>query len=210
MDVQVVEQTIEYTCDQYEPASGDMALTECDKQGMTTDMDNTIDCDDDSAEPSYPLAAEMGPWDYEESAAFWAFAESDEDDSFSNDDLDHAAPMLSFNAEKGLIQRDSRSFQRYIDDEPVVSPLAVIPSNLTLPVSSEERDDSRMDEPLATQSHVFFEKGSLQRRSSSKGDAQVSKFKSSFSDITDDYLSLKAVHCQPESDSQLHLLPGMR
>lgn len=165
----MVEQSIEDMCDQYEPASGDMALTDCDNQGMTTDMDNIIDSDGDSAEPSYPLAAEMSPWDYEEeSAAFWAFAGSDEDDSFSNDDLDHADPMLSFGAEKDLIQHDSRLFQRYIDDIPVVSPLDVTPSSVTLPVSSEERDDSCMGEPFVTQSQFFFEKGSLQKRSTSK------------------------------------------
>ncbi|KAG0008051.1 hypothetical protein BGZ82_004926, partial [Podila clonocystis] len=142
LDVQVVEQTIEDMCYQYEPASGDMALTDCDNQGMTTDIDNIIGCDGNSAEPSYPLAAEMSPWDYGESAAFWAFAESDEHDSFSNDDLDHAAPILSFDADKGLTQCGSHLFQRYIDDGPVVSPLDVTPSSLTLPVSSEERDDS--------------------------------------------------------------------
>ena len=59
MDAQVVEQTIEDMCDQYKPASGDMTLTGCDNQDMTIDMDNKIDCDDDSAEPNYPLAAEM-------------------------------------------------------------------------------------------------------------------------------------------------------
>ncbi|KAG0019073.1 hypothetical protein BGZ82_000268, partial [Podila clonocystis] len=191
LDVQVVEQTIEDMCDQYEPAAGDMAMTECDNQGETTDMDNTNDCDDDSAETSYPLAAEMSPGGYEEdSAAFWALAQSNEDNSSSNDDLDHAAPTMSFGAEEDLSQGGSRLLQRYINDVSVVSLSTVSSSDLVLPVSSEkERNDSCMRDPLARQSQPFFEKGSHQRRSSSKGDTQVRKFKSSSSDVTDDNVS---------------------
>lgn len=191
LDVQVVEQTIEDMCDQYEPAAGDMALTECDNQGKTTDMDNTNDCDDDSAEPSYPLAAEMSPRGYEEdSAVFWALAQSDEDNSSSNDDLDHAAPTISFGAEEDSSQGGSRLLQRYINGGPVVSLSTVSSCDLALPVSSEkERNDSCMGDPLARQSQPFFEKGTLQRRSSSNGDTQVRKFKSSSSDVTDDNVS---------------------
>ncbi|KAG9319112.1 hypothetical protein KVV02_000799 [Mortierella alpina] len=57
-EVQVLEETVENTCDHYEPALGDMALTDWDTLSIAMDMGNTIDCDDDSAEPSFPQAAE--------------------------------------------------------------------------------------------------------------------------------------------------------
>ncbi|KAF8927441.1 hypothetical protein BGZ47_002155 [Haplosporangium gracile] len=171
-----------------------MALTDCDTQGKIMDRDDTFDGAGNSYEFIYDLSEEMNPREYweETAASLWAFvfAESDEDDSFSNDKLNHAAHMVSFGAEEDLSHSDSRLFQQYIDDGPAVSPLAVTPSNLTLPVSSEkERDDSCMGEPLATQSQLFFEKGSLRRRSSSKGDAQVSKLKSSSLDVIDGNVS---------------------
>ncbi|KAG9319057.1 hypothetical protein KVV02_003861, partial [Mortierella alpina] len=96
-EAQVLEETAMNTCDQYEPALGDMALTDWDTLSIAMDKGNTIDCYDDSAEPSFSQAADMHPWeDAEETAvSFRAFAGNDKDGSISDDDLNGAVPMPS-------------------------------------------------------------------------------------------------------------------
>ncbi|KAF9550401.1 hypothetical protein EC957_000703 [Mortierella hygrophila] len=111
-----------------------MALTDCDNQSMITEEDNTIDCDDDASEPGYPLVEKMNPSEYEEkpAASFWAFAESDEDDPFPDDNHDSALPLPSLLAAEDSSQGENFLLWRYIHPAPAKPLSDVSPVNLPL------------------------------------------------------------------------------
>lgn len=128
----MLEETIQKISDHYETALGDMALTGLDTQSIAMDMSNTIDCDGDSAETSFLQAGDKNPCEDEEETidSFWAIDGNGDDDSFSDNDLDDAAPMLSLDAMVDLSQNGNKLFRRHIDHRLADLPLNSTPSDL--------------------------------------------------------------------------------
>ncbi|KAF8951430.1 hypothetical protein BGZ52_011870 [Haplosporangium bisporale] len=96
-EAQVAEETVENICDQYEPEPYDMATTDCNNLDMIRAIDNTIEYEKDAPKSSNLMAPKTDLWKYEEevAASFWALAESDEEDSFSDVGHDDVVPTLS-------------------------------------------------------------------------------------------------------------------
>ncbi|KAF8946953.1 hypothetical protein BGZ46_005669, partial [Entomortierella lignicola] len=106
------------------PEPDNMVLTGCNNQDMITDIDNTIECDEDTADSKYPQAADMESWEYEEetAASFWAFTESDKGDSFLDVDYDNAIPKSSSGAAEDSNCVHPKSLHAHAQGEGVESP----------------------------------------------------------------------------------------
>lgn len=145
MEVQVLEEAVEDIYDQYETAPEDMALTDCDTQSMIMDRDDTFDGVGNSYEFIYDLSEEMNPREYgeETAASLWAyvFAESDEDDSFSDVGHDQATPTLSFATVEEADQSDNKLLQRLFDRGETESRSDTPMSTITLPLHFETESD---------------------------------------------------------------------
>ncbi|KAF9129863.1 hypothetical protein BGX30_013729 [Mortierella sp. GBA39] len=145
MGVQVSEETVENICEKYEPALVDKTLTEYDTQGMITDRNHTFDGVGNSSEFNYDLSEEMNPREYgeETAASLWAFvfAESDEDDSFSDVDHDQAIPTLSFATMEEANQSDNKLLQGQLNRGEIESRSDTPVSTLTLPLRFETKGD---------------------------------------------------------------------
>ncbi|OAQ29382.1 hypothetical protein K457DRAFT_125860 [Linnemannia elongata AG-77] len=144
-EVQVLEEAVEDIYDQYETAPEEMALTDCDTQGMIMDRDDTFDGVGNSYEFIYDLSEEMNPREYgeETAASLWkfVFAESDEDDSFSDFDHDQAIPTLAFATVEEADQSDNKLLQRLFDRGEIESRSDTPMSTITLPLHFETESD---------------------------------------------------------------------
>lgn len=141
----MLEEAVEDIYDQYETAPEEMALTDCDTQGMIMDRDNTFDGVGNSYEFIYDLSEEMNPREYgeETAASLWefVFAESDEDDSFSDFDHDQAIPTLAFATVEEADQSDNKLLQRLFDRGEIESRSDTPMSTITLPLHFETESD---------------------------------------------------------------------
>ncbi|KAF8914841.1 hypothetical protein BGZ58_005624, partial [Dissophora ornata] len=144
-EVQVSEEIVENNCGKYEPALVDKILTECDTHGMIMDRNDTFDGVGNSSEFNYDLSEEMNPREYGEETAdsLWSFvfAESDEDDTFSDVNHDQAIPTLSFATVEEANQSDNKLLQRQLDHGEIESRSDTPVSTLTLPLHFETKSD---------------------------------------------------------------------
>ncbi|KAI9240570.1 MAG: hypothetical protein BYD32DRAFT_433910 [Podila humilis] len=159
-EAQVAEETVENICDQYEPEPYDMATTDCNNLDMIRAIDNTIEYEKDAPKSSNLMAPKIDLWKYEEevAASFWALAESDEEDSFSDVGHDDVVPTLSLGVAEDVSQGDSKLFQRHVDHGETDSRSDASLSTLTPPLLFEERSDL-IDLPKHTHARCQGEKG---------------------------------------------------
>lgn len=113
----MTEETVKNNCDQYDPEPDNMNLTNCSSQDVITACDNTLGYVDEAFGSSSSVAQEIDLCEFAEEVAdlFWAFTESEEEDSFSDVDDDHTILSPSFGAAEDPNQSGSSLSQRYID-----------------------------------------------------------------------------------------------